>query len=65
MKDGAPLRTDAGNLVYDLTTGPIAEPGALDRTLRAIPGVVETGLFIQRADVVLVAGTRGVTRLVR
>jgi ribose 5-phosphate isomerase A len=65
MKGGAAVRTDAGNLIYDLATGPIQDPGALDRTLRAIPGVVETGLFVGRADVVLVAGERGVTRLVR
>ena len=65
MKGGAAVRTDAGNLIYDLATGPIQDPGALDRALRAIPGVVETGLFVGRADVVLVAGERGVTRLVR
>ena len=64
MKDGAPVRTDAGNLIYDLSTGPIDDPGMLDRALRAIPGVVETGLFVGRADVVLVAGDQGVTRLV-
>lgn len=64
MKDGAPVRTDAGNIIYDLTTGPIDDPGTLDRALRAIPGVVETGLFVGRADVVLVAGDQGVTRLV-
>jgi ribose 5-phosphate isomerase len=37
----------------------------MDRTLRAIPGVVETGLFLDRADVVVVAGAGGVTRLAR
>jgi ribose 5-phosphate isomerase A len=65
VKGGAEVRTDAGNLIYDLKTGPIADPGGLDRALHAIPGVVETGLFVGRADVVLVAGERGVTRLVR
>jgi ribose 5-phosphate isomerase A len=63
--DGAPVRTDAGNLIYDLATGPIDDPGALDRALRTIPGVVETGLFVGRADVVLVADGEGVRRLVR
>jgi ribose 5-phosphate isomerase A len=62
--DGAPVRTDAGNLIYDLATGPIDDPGALDRALRTIPGVVETGLFVGRADVVLVADGEGVRRLV-
>jgi ribose 5-phosphate isomerase A len=64
-RDGAPVKTDAGNLIYDLTCGPIADAPALDRALRGIPGVVETGLFIARADVVLVAGDAGVQRLTR
>jgi ribose 5-phosphate isomerase A len=56
VKDGAVVHTDSGNPIYDLAVGPIADPGALDRTLRTIPGVVETGLFVGRADVVIVAG---------
>jgi len=63
MKNGAVVATDAGNIIFDLTTGPITDPGALDRALRAIPGVVETGLFVGRADVVLVAGSGGVRKL--
>jgi len=58
-KDGAPWKTDAGNLIYDLRVPPIDDPAALDRALRAIPGVVETGLFVGRADVVLVAEPGG------
>jgi ribose 5-phosphate isomerase A len=65
QRAGEPWRTDAGNLIYDVTCGPIADPGALDRALRSIPGVVETGLFVRRADVVLVASESGVQRLVR
>jgi ribose 5-phosphate isomerase A len=64
--DESIVRTDAGNLIYDLATGPIDDPATLDRALRAIPGVVETGLFVARADVVIVAGDAGgVRRLVR
>jgi ribose 5-phosphate isomerase A len=60
----APVRTDAGNLIYDLRVPPIDDPAQLDRVLRSIPGVVETGLFVGRADVVIVAAERGVDRLV-
>jgi ribose 5-phosphate isomerase A len=60
-----PWKTDAGNLIYDVKTGPIDDVAALDTKLRAIPGVVETGLFVGRADVVLVARESGVERLVR
>jgi ribose 5-phosphate isomerase A len=65
LRNGLPARTDAGNLLYDLVVPPIEDPAALDRVLRAIPGVVETGLFVGRADLVLVADERGVRRLVR
>jgi ribose 5-phosphate isomerase A len=64
-KGDAPWRTDAGNLIYDVKVGPIADPAALDIQLRSIPGVVETGLFINRCDIVLVARESGVERLAR
>ncbi|HLK37894.1 MAG TPA: ribose-5-phosphate isomerase RpiA [Polyangiaceae bacterium] len=64
-RDGAVVRTDAGNVIYDLATGPIDLPAEMDVRLRAIPGVVETGLFVGRADVVLVADGERVRRLVR
>ncbi|HKQ70275.1 MAG TPA: ribose-5-phosphate isomerase RpiA [Polyangiaceae bacterium] len=60
-----PVITDSGNFIYDLFVGPIADPGALDRAIRDVPGVVETGLFVGRADVVIVAGPNGVRRLTR
>ncbi|MDP9033194.1 MAG: ribose-5-phosphate isomerase RpiA [Myxococcota bacterium] len=59
------VRTDAGNLLYDLVVPPLDDPSALDRALRAIPGVVETGLFLGRADVVLVADGSAVRRFER
>jgi ribose 5-phosphate isomerase A len=62
LAQGAPFRSDAGNLIYDVACGPIADPRVLDAVLRAIPGVVETGLFVGRADVVLVATEAGVER---
>jgi ribose 5-phosphate isomerase A len=62
---GAPWLTDAGNYLYDLHLGPIADPARVDTQLRAIPGVVETGLFVGRADVVIVAGATGVRTLRR
>jgi ribose 5-phosphate isomerase A len=65
MHGGAPARSDAGNYLYDLAVSPIDDPAALDCALRAIPGIVETGLFVGRADVVIVADEGGVRRLVR
>jgi ribose 5-phosphate isomerase A len=63
LRDGQPLVTDMGNLIYDVHAGTIADPAALDRRLREIPGVVETGLFVGRADLVLVANATGIRRL--
>jgi ribose 5-phosphate isomerase A len=65
MQDGAPFSTDNGNFVVDLSVAPLDDPGAFDRALRSIPGVVETGLFIGRADVVLVGHADRVDRLTR
>lgn len=62
---GAPFKTDEGSYVYDVDCGPIDDPGQLDRALRSVPGVVETGLFVGRADVVLVAGESGVRKIER
>ncbi len=60
-----PVLTDSGNFVYDLRAGVIESPADLDAELRAVPGVVETGLFCARADVVLVAASYGVRKLER
>jgi ribose 5-phosphate isomerase A len=48
------LLTDNGNYILDCAVGPIAEPARLENELRAIPGVVGTGLFLGMADTVLV-----------
>lgn len=65
LKDGRTFETDSGNLIFDLAVEPLDDPGELDRLLHAVPGVVETGLFVGRADVVIVAGEGGVRQLTR
>jgi ribose 5-phosphate isomerase A len=52
--DGRPFVSDNGNLILDCAVAPIAEPAVLERRLRAVPGVVDTGLFLGTADTVLV-----------
>jgi ribose 5-phosphate isomerase A len=63
MKDGAPVRTDGGNLIYDAACGRIEEPAALASALKSITGVVEHGLFLDLADQALIGGPAGVTTL--
>lgn len=52
-KDG-PVITDHGNMVLDVKFDQINDPGELNRTLNAVPGVVDSGLFVGAADIVLV-----------
>jgi ribose 5-phosphate isomerase A len=49
-----PLITDNGNWILDCALQPQTDPTALERALRAIPGVIDTGLFLGTAAVVLV-----------
>jgi ribose 5-phosphate isomerase A len=63
VRSGAPVMTDTGNYIYDLATGPIEDVATLDRQLAEVPGVVETGLFVGRADLVLVSEATEIRRL--
>jgi ribose 5-phosphate isomerase A len=65
VRNGAPFRTDNGNVILDCAFGAIDDPKALDASLRQIVGVVSTGLFFDIADVVLVAEPDGVRELTR
>jgi len=56
-------QSDNGNPIYDLAVQPLIDPGALERAIRVIPGVVEVGLFVGRVDLVLVAARDGVRRV--
>ncbi len=52
--DGATFITDNGNPILDTAFSPIADPKVFGAALRNIPGVVDHGLFVDMADVVLV-----------
>jgi len=60
---GEPFVTDSGNRILDCSFGPIADPARLEERIRRVVGVVESGLFIGRADPVFVADAVGVHRL--
>ena len=61
--DLAPVLTDNGNAILDCAFASIADPAALDASLRAIHGVVATGLFFQITGAVLVGEPGGVREL--
>ena len=58
-----PVTTDNGNVILDVDFGLIRKPADLARDLKAVPGVVETGLFVGMADIVYVGKSSGVERL--
>ena len=63
--DTAPFLSDGGHFIVDCRLGRIVLPGALDAALKAIPGVVETGLFVGLADTVILGGPDGVETMTR
>lgn len=56
---GRPLVTDEGHYILDSTFGPIDDPAHLERALKGLAGVVESGLFVGLADLVLVGDAHG------
>jgi ribose 5-phosphate isomerase A len=61
--DGKPYLTDENNYILDCRFGEIPDADALARKLSDMPGVVEHGLFIGMASVVLVANGSEVVEL--
>ena len=62
-RNGAPFKTEAGNLIVDVHIDRINQPGELETALNLIPGVVETGLFVGRTNVLIVGTPQGVHTL--
>ncbi|ALA56711.1 ribose-5-phosphate isomerase RpiA [Nitrospira moscoviensis] len=59
-RQGNPFRTEAGNLIVDAHIDRIDRPEELESALNLIPGVVETGLFVGRTDILIVGTPQGV-----
>ncbi len=58
-RDGHAFVTDGGHWLIDAALGRIGEPKALAQALSAIPGVMEHGLFIDLAQMAILAGPDG------
>jgi len=58
-----PVVTDNGNLIIDADFGPLEDPEKLDQRLKAMPGVLETGLFLDYADLAYIGTKTGLRRL--
>ena len=55
-----PYVTDGGNFILDCRFGPLADPRALEKSIALTVGTVESGLFVQRSSMVVVASLTGV-----
>jgi len=58
-----PVVTDNGNFIIDVDFGLIENPDALDAKLKRIPGIVETGLFVNMADIIYLGKPNSVKKL--
>lgn len=65
MNGNGPFESDNGNQILDAMFSRIDDPLELERRVDAIPGVVDNGLFIGMADVVLVHGDDGFREMKR
>ena len=60
-----PVVTDNGNFIIDVTFGAIKDAEELNMQIKAISGVVETGLFLSMASIVYVGTQSTVEKLVK
>jgi len=56
LAESQPFKTDSGNVIYDCHLGAIQNAAKLGAALHAVPGVVEHGLFVGMAAMLLIAG---------
>ena len=64
MKVG-PVITDNGNVIIDANFGLVHDPTELEHKLKSIPGILETGLFVQMAQIAYVGYQSKVETLIR
>ena len=55
-----PYITDGGNYILDCRFGPLADPSIIEQRIAMTVGTVESGLFVGRTSIVVVASTTGV-----
>lgn len=58
-RNGKPFNTEAGHVILDVHLSRIDNPRELEVALNLIPGVVETGLFVGRTDLLIVGTPNG------
>jgi ribose 5-phosphate isomerase A len=54
MTDDQPFNTDNGNYILDCRFDSIIDPTELERAIKLMPGVIESGLFVSLVDVLVI-----------
>lgn len=59
MRDSEPFRTDNDNFIIDLRNWSHADAGSVKMVLDSLPGVLETGLFLNMCDSIVIGDETG------
>ena len=64
-KEGKPFLSDNGNYILDWWHGPIDQPWALEKQIKGVTGIVDSGIFANVASQVIAATSAGIRKLQR
>jgi ribose 5-phosphate isomerase A len=64
-KEGKPFVSDNGSFILDWWRGPIDQPWELEKQIKGMTGVVDSGIFANVASQVIVATSTGIRKLQR
>ena len=56
---GYPFFTENGNIILDCDFGTIRDPRNLTKRIKQVPGVIESGIFLRRPDIIYKARSGG------
>jgi ribose 5-phosphate isomerase A len=59
LNRGYPFFTENGNIILDCDFGTIKNPKVLSQKIKQIPGVMESGIFLRKPDIIYKAKTGG------
>ena len=65
QRNGIPFVSDNANNIVDWNHGGIDDPAKLEKQLKSITGIVDSGIFSKTATSVIVAGAQGIRKLPR
>jgi len=64
-KNGKVFVSDNGNWILDWQYGPVDQPAVLEKQLKSLTGVVDSGIFANGAGLVLAATSTGLRKITR